>query len=98
MQEDLFADRTSTATMLGNQFASVVVVVCLMSDGRAAAKALAGTVVKSKATCGTLRLKLLKISAWVVRSVRRGSYRDGVGFPYQDLWSASYTRLPTAAD
>ena len=67
-QLDLFADRTSAATMRANQlrlwFASMayVLVTALRRLG------LAGT---ELATCGTIRLKLLKIGALVTRSIRR---------------------------
>jgi hypothetical protein len=69
-QVDLFADRTSAATMRANQlrlwFASMayVLVTALRRIG------LAGTELAT-ATCGSIRLKLLKIGALVTRSVRR---------------------------
>jgi len=69
-QLDLFADRTSAATMRANQlrlwFASMayVLVTALRRLG------LAGTELAT-ATCGTIRLKLLKIGALVTRSIRR---------------------------
>ncbi len=69
-QLDLFADRTSAATMRANQlrlwFASMayVLVTALRRIG------LAGTELAT-ATCGSIRLKLLKIGALVTRSVRR---------------------------
>src|SRR3954466_11181163 len=69
-QLDLFADRTSAATMRANQlrlwFASMayVLVTALRRIG------FAGTEFAA-ATCGSIRLKLLKIGALVTRSVRR---------------------------
>src|SRR4051812_23487083 len=69
-QLDLFADRTSAATLRANQlrlwFASMayVLVTALRRIG------LAGTELAT-ATCGSIRLKLLKIGALVTRSVRR---------------------------
>ena len=69
-QLDLFADRTSAATMRANQlrlwFASMayVLVTALRRIG------LAGTELAT-ATCGSIRLKLLKIGALVTHSVRR---------------------------
>ena len=69
-QLDLFADRTSAATMRANQlrlwFASMayVLVAALRRIG------LAGTELAT-ATCGSIRLKLLKIGALVTHSVRR---------------------------
>ena len=69
-QLDLFADRTSAATLRANQlrlwFASMAYV--LVTALRRLA--LAGTELAT-ATCGSIRLKLLKIGALVTRSVRR---------------------------
>ena len=69
-QLDLYADRTSTATMRANQlrlwFASMAyVLLCALRR-----IALHHTPF-AKATCGTIRLKLLKIGALVRVSVRR---------------------------
>lgn len=69
-QLDLFADRTSAATMRANQLRlwlasmAYVLLTALRRIG------LAGTELAT-ATCGTIRLKLLKIGALVTRSVRR---------------------------
>ena len=68
-QMDLFADRTSSATMRANQlrlwFASMayVLVCALRRIGLVHTKF-------AKASCGTIRLKLLKIGAWVRISAR----------------------------
>ena len=69
-QLDLYADRTSTATMRANQlrlwFASMAyVLLCALRR-----IALHHTPF-AKATCGTIRLELLKIGALVRISVRR---------------------------
>lgn len=69
-QLDLYADRTSAATMRVNQlrlsFASMAyVLVCALRRIGLAETAFAD------ATCGTIRLKLLKIGALVRISVRR---------------------------
>ena len=69
-QLDLYADRTSTATMRANQlrlwFASMAyVLLCALRR-----IALHHTPF-AKATCGTIRLKLLKIGALVRVSARR---------------------------
>jgi hypothetical protein len=69
-QLDLFADRTSAATMKANQlrlwFASMayVLLAALRRIGLAHSRL-------ANATCGTLRLKLLKIGAQITVSVRR---------------------------
>ena len=69
-QLDLFADRTSTATMQANQlrlwFASMAyVLLCALRRIGLAHSQFAD------ATCGTIRLKLLKLGALVRVSVRR---------------------------
>jgi hypothetical protein len=69
-QADLFADRTSTATMRANQlrpwFASMAyVLLCALRRIGLHHTDLA------EATCGTIHLKLLKIGALVRGSVRR---------------------------
>jgi hypothetical protein len=69
-QLDLFADRTSTATMAANQFrlwfsGFASVLLCgLRRIGLAHTQF-------AQATCGTIRLKLLKIGALIRISVRR---------------------------
>ena len=69
-QGDLFADRTSTATMRGNQlrlwFASMAyVLLCALRRIGLAHTPFAN------ATCGTIRLKLLKLGALIKISARR---------------------------
>jgi hypothetical protein len=91
-QADLFADRTSTATMRANQlrlWLSSFAYVLLDSLRRIA---LAGTEL-AQATCGSIRLKLLKIGARVTRSVRRIKIAMASSHPYQSLWSHAYERL-----
>lgn len=91
-QADLFADRTSTATMRANQlrlWLSSFAYVLLDALRR---KALAGTAL-AQATCGTLRLRLLKIGAWVVRSVRRVRIAMASNCPARELWMCAYARL-----
>ena len=77
-QLDLFADRTSAATMKANQlrlwFASMAYV--LLAALRRIA--LAHTQLE-KATCGSLRLKLLKIGAQVTVTLPPHPRRHGLG-------------------
>ena len=79
-QLDLFADRTSAATMRANQlrlwFASFAYV--LLSALRRLA--LRHTTFQT-ATCGTIRLKLLKIAARVTVFVRRITVSMATAFP-----------------
>lgn len=95
-QLDLFADRTSTATMMANQlrlwFASMAYV--LVNQLRELA--LQGTALAS-ATVGTIRLKLLKIGALVKSSVRRLKIAMASGCPYQDVFAHAYDALSRTA-
>ena len=96
-QIDLFADRTSTATMKANQlrlwFASMAYV--LVDSLRRLA--LANTDL-ANATCGTIRLKLLKIGARVTISVRRIKIAMASGCPYKAVFASAHRILSTAAD
>jgi hypothetical protein len=91
-QLDLFADRTSAGTMRANQlrlwFSSIAYV--LISTMRRVA--LKGTRM-AKATCGTIRLKLLKIGAQVTVSVRRFLVRLASACPYQDVFIQAWRNL-----
>ena len=95
-QLDLFADRTSTATMRANQlrlwFASMAYVLL------AALRRIALTQTQfARATCGSIRLKLLKIGAQVATSVRRIKIAMASGYPWQTDWAEAYARLSVAA-
>lgn len=91
-QLDLFADRTSAATMRANQlrlwFASMAYV--LLAALRRIA--LAHTRLQ-RASCGTLRLKLLKIGAQVTVTVRRVRVAMASACPYGDEFSLAHARL-----
>src|SRR4051794_30819248 len=91
-QLDLFADRTSTATMQANQlrlwFASMAyVLLCALRRIGLAHTQFA------QATCGTIRLKLLKIGALVRRSVRRVTVAMASAFPHQTEVALAHVRL-----
>ena len=94
-QGDLFADRTSAATMRANQlrlwFASMA--YALLSALRPIA--LAHTQF-AEATCGTIRLKLLKIGALVSISVRRIRFALASACPYAQEWRLAAARLAQA--
>ena len=91
-QLDLFADRTSTATMAANQlrlwFSSFAYV--LMAALRRIG--LQHTELET-ATCGSIRLKLLKIGARVTVSVRRIKIAMASACPYQTAFALAHTRL-----
>lgn len=91
-QLDLFADRTSTATMRANQlrlwFASMAYVLLegLRRIGLKATKL-------ADATCGSIRLKLLKVAALVRISVRRVRIAMTSSHPRQRDWGLAYAAL-----
>ena len=94
-QLDLFADRTSAATMRANQlrlwFASAAyVLLCALRRIGLAHTEFA------TATCGTIRLKLLKIGALVRISVRRVSVAMSSAFPGQQAFALAHARLRRA--
>ena len=95
-QLDLFADRTSAATMRANQlrlwFASMAyVLLCALRR-----LALQHTQF-AKATCGMIRLKLLKVGALVRTSVRRIKFAMASGYPYQRDFAHAHAELINAA-
>jgi len=95
-QLDLFADRTSAATLRANQlrlwFASMayVLIAALRRIGLAGSRF-------ADATCGTIRLKLLKIGALARLSVRRLKFAMPSAFPYREEYGRAYVLLGAAA-
>ena len=95
-QLDLFADRTSAATMRANQlrlwFASMAyVLLCALRRIGLHHTQFA------EATCGTIRLRLLKIGALVRISVRRIKLAMASAHPWQSEFSLAHARLRLAA-
>jgi len=94
-QLDLFADRTSAASMRANQlrlwFASMayVLMAALRRLGLAATRL-------ANATCGTIRLKLLKVGALVRISVRRVKIAMASNHSCQRDWALAYAALAAA--
>jgi Transposase DDE domain group 1 len=91
-QLDLFADRTSSHTMRANQlrlwFASMAyVLLCALRRIGLAHTQFAA------ATCGTIRLALLKIGALVRISVRRIRLAMASGCPWQNEFRLAHLRL-----
>jgi hypothetical protein len=91
-QGDLFADRISAATMKANQlrlwFASMAyVLLCALRRIGLRHTEFA------EATCGTIRLKLLKIGALVRISVRRIKLAMPSSCPYQLEYALAHARL-----
>ena len=96
-QLDLYADRTSTATMRANQlrlwFASMAyVLLCALRRIGLHHTPLAN------ASCGTIRLKLLKIGALVRISVRRIKIAMASCCPAAPAWCDAAVRLNAAAN
>ncbi|MDP6515765.1 MAG: transposase, partial [Alphaproteobacteria bacterium] len=89
-------DRSSAGTMGANQLrlwlaSMAYALLCALrriglADTRFAA-----------ATCGTLRLKLLKIAALVSVSVRRIRIAMASTYPWQRDWALAHARLSAAA-
>ena len=95
-QLDLFADRTSAATMRANQlrlwFASMAyVLICALRRIGLAHTQFAA------ATCGTIRLALLKIGALVRISVRRIHLAMASGCPWRGEFRLAHARLAATA-
>ena len=96
-QLDLYADRTSTATMRANQlrlwFASMAyVLLCALRRIGLHHTPFAN------ASCGTIRLKLLKIGALVRISVRRIKIAMASCCPAAPAWCDAAVRLNAAAN
>jgi hypothetical protein len=95
-QLDLYADRTSTATMRANQlrlwfYSMAYVLLCALRRIGLEETNFA------KATCGTIRLKLLKIGALVRISVRRIKIAMASACPVATTWALAASRLVAAA-
>jgi hypothetical protein len=95
-QLDLYADRTSTATMRANQLrlwlaSMAYVLLCAVRRIGLHHTPFAN------ASCGTIRLKLLKIGALVRVSVRRIKIAMASGCPAALIWAGCAFRLNAAA-
>jgi hypothetical protein len=95
-QMDMFADRTSANTMLANQlrlwFSSMAyVLLCALRRIGLQHTRFA------RATCGSIRLALLKIGAVVTTSVRRVRIAMACGCPSQLAFREAHARLQAAA-
>ena len=95
-QLDLYADRTSARTMAANQLrlwlaSFAYVLICALRRLGLAHTRLA------EATCGTIRLKLLKIGAQVRVSVRRIKVAMASACPHADEFALAHARIRIAA-
>ena len=94
-QADLFADRTSAATMRANQLrlwfaAMAYVLLCALRRIGLRFTQFAN------ASCGTIRLRLLKIGALVTTSVRRVRIAMASAYPWRDEWELAHAFLSAA--
>jgi Transposase DDE domain group 1 len=95
-QGDLFADRTSAATMRANQLrlwlaSMAYALMCALRRIGLAHTQLAN------ATCGTIRLKLLKIGALIKVSARRVKIAFASACPNAHEWRLAAARLARAS-
>ena len=87
-QLDLFADRTSAASMRANQLRLwfYLLLGALRRIGLAHTRL-------ATSTCGTIRLKLLKIGAQVRVSVRRIKIAMAFAYPYAHEFTLAHARI-----
>jgi hypothetical protein len=95
-QLDLYADRTSTSTMRANQLrlwlaSFAYILLCAVRRIGLHHTPFAN------ASCGTIRLKLLKIGALVCVSVRRIKIAMASSCPAAEVWGGAALRLNAAA-
>lgn len=91
-QLDMFSDRTSCHHWWPNQLRLLLSSLAYILVESIRRLTLKGTEL-AKAQCGTIRLKLLKIGAVVIRNTRRVRMHLASGCPYQDLFWLIAKRL-----
>lgn len=91
-QLGLFADRTSCQVWWTNQFRLLLSSLAYVLMERLRALALVGTALADAQT-QTLRVKLLKLGAVVIRNTRRIRFLAASAFPLQDLFVRAAERL-----
>ena len=91
-QLGLFADRTSCMNWLPNQLRVLLSAVAYTLMEALRRLALDGTRM-AKACCQTIRLKLLKIGAVIIRNTRRVRLMLSSAYPYQKLFITAAARL-----
>ncbi len=91
-QLDLFADRTSCHGFIANQFRLLLASAAYVLIEHLRRVGLKGTEL-AEAQVGTIRLKLLKVAARVVTSVRRVVLHFSSAYPYQALFRLLVARL-----
>jgi len=91
-QLDLFADRTSCHRFVSNQFRLLMSSAAYVLVQALRRTALSGTEL-AKAQVGTIRLKLFKVAARVLKSTRRVTFHLASSYPYQEFFRAAFDRL-----
>jgi Transposase DDE domain group 1 len=91
-QLGMFADRTSTATMRGNQLRLWIASLAYTLAQALRRRGLAGTAL-ARAQVDTIRLRLLKLSGVVRISVRRVRVALSSAFPLQELFAQALRNL-----
>lgn len=93
-QLDLFSGRTSCNSWWANQFRLLLSSLAYTLMEAIRRLALKGTEL-SKAQCCTIRLKLIKIGAVIVRNTRRIRFMLSSAYPYQKLFTKVVACLDT---
>lgn len=91
-QLDLFANRTSCSRFLANQFRLILSAAAYVLMERLRRVGLKKTGLE-QAQAGTIRLKLLKVAARVVVSVRRVVFHLSRSYPYRELFEAALANV-----
>lgn len=94
-QLDLFASRTSCHEWWPNQFRLLLSALAYTLVEGIRRTALQGTEL-AEATCATIRLRLFKIGAVVVRNTRRIKLLLSSAYPWQNLFRMATARLSSA--
>ncbi len=85
-QLDLFADRTSCHDWWPNQFRLLLSGCAYVLISALRRTILKGTAL-AKAQCGTIRLKLFKIGAVIIRNTRKVKFFFSSAYPFQKLFT-----------
>lgn len=91
-QLNLFADRTSCHQWWANQFRLLLSSMAYILFDTIRRLGLKGTEL-AQATCGTIRLKLIRIGAVVLRNTRRIRLHMSSSHPHQDIFALVVRRL-----
>jgi hypothetical protein len=91
-QLELFADRTSCSKWWPNQFRLILSSLAYTIIEYIRDKFLTGTELAKAQSC-TIRLKLFKIGAVIIRNTRKIKFFLSSSYPYQHLWDHIMKRL-----